>query len=226
MKYDKYILDIFKTEKNVDNFIASVTAHIIDFTLKNTQEICATIFEELLVNALIDIGIIPDYNAGSHKSGVDLTIFDQGISAKTFKKKGNILKMSSFRLTKKGNNIESMFELIDEHSKSYNFYFYFIREVTKDTMKYNLCIIPKEQLSHSDFIWDKKHNMTSKKHSGFKTVEAINESLADSLEIVFSQSNQLWLKLNPKKIKKFILTSAEVKLCDVGSQRFVFKLKE
>lgn len=223
--YDEDILNIFK---NANDFKLAINAHITDYALKNTQEIIATIFEEMTINALNDISIPNEYDPGSHKSGVDYNIFDQGISSKTFKKKGNILKMSSFRLTKKGNKLEPMFELIDEHSKSYNYYFYLVREIdkAKNETNYKLYIIPKDQLKYDDFIWEEKHNKTTNKHNGYKTTESINESLADNFEINFSQSNQLWIKINTEKINKYLFSTTTLNSDDVGSKRFIFKLTD
>ena len=149
---------------------------------------------------------------GSHKPGCDLKSCIGNFSNKTTKQDGKYYNISSYRLTTicSENNIGTISDILGEINKrdtTFEFYSILARDEIENKIFYKWYLIPKstDLFNPKKYNWKKmigKRGINKGKQIGWET-DIFNDC---KMNIRFSMSSQLWLKINISEIKKYIIS--------------------
>jgi hypothetical protein len=205
---------------NYQLFTEKLKKHI-EYRLDQSMiKITDLVLEELISFAFADSGQIHLYESGSHKKGSDISTDDEDFSVKSSKNENGKMKISSFRLTRFGDDLSSMVNFIDNDGKNFDNYLVLSRNETTDTISYSFYILPSSIFTASNMEWvaktgkkgDKKGQIT-----GWQTIN--NENV--SLSISKSMSSQLWIEIKTDFIKDYLSFEVTRELSSLGKNRFV-----
>jgi hypothetical protein len=105
---------------NYQLFTEKLKKHI-EYRLDQSMiKITDLVLEELISFAFADSGQIHLYESGSHKKGSDISTDDEDFSVKSSKNENGKMKISSFRLTRFGDDLSSMVNFIDNDGKNFD----------------------------------------------------------------------------------------------------------
>jgi hypothetical protein len=191
----------------------------------NSCPLKEAMWEEVNIDIFESLGIsINNKSNGSHLSGMDIDCSIGKISNKSAKyinNKSNYITISSYRLTSVCDVKEcgEPIKIIEEINKRKNFDYYscILRKdfIKKDIdiieYKYEWLLIPSSYkvLDPSNYEWNPTY---SKKNPTKQTGWETNIIEGSKMNITFSTSSQLWIKIKiTEEIKKFIIASVDIK---------------
>ena len=201
--------NVFIQFKKLDHIFKK---EITGYHLINDEALKENTWEEINMNVIGVNHKIIKKASGSHQSGVDNEIDICSLSNKTTKLVGDMVKISSYRLTNVCNqkdigNKDTIIEEIEKRDKSFDYYSILLRkEQSQDIIEYEWFVIPKEL-----YIFDiKKHGLEPKIGKIGKNKNKQTGWENKYCEIIFSMSSQLWMKFNYSDIKKYKISNAIV----------------
>jgi hypothetical protein len=201
---------------DLNEFNEKLKKHI-EFRLDQSKiKITDLVLEELISFAMEDSKHDHLYESGSHKKGGDISTDDESYSIKSSKIKNDILNISSFRLTRYGNDLDAMIYFIDNDGKNFDKYFVLARNETTEQIKYSFYTIPSNIFSATEMKWIDTKNKNNK-ITGWNTIE--NDDV--KLKIVKSMSNQLWIEINTEFVKDHLSFEIIRNISDLGKNRFI-----
>jgi hypothetical protein len=181
------------------------------YHLINTDPVKEHIWEAINTEILEAASLKVDRRPGSHKSGKDIVSDLGSFSNKTAKYKGDILPISSYRLTKffSAGNVQ-MDSIVSEINKRKNFGYYSIIARAEDGNKitYEWYIIDANHrlLNPGSYRWEKSLGRNGIE-TGWKT-DIVEGSF---MTITHSMSSQLWIHLKPSpEMKRNIVAHCEI----------------
>jgi hypothetical protein len=205
---------------NTELFTEALKQHIIFRLNQSKIKITDLVLEELISFALEDSGHEHLYENGSHKKGCDISA-DENFSVKSAKLKNGKISISSFRLTRYGDDLGSMINFIDNDGKNFDKYLVLSRNEDEDSeVRYRLYILPSDFFKASDLDWKETTNRKNEV-SGWNT---INNNNNIKLKIVKSMSNQLWIEIKEESIKDNMIFEIKKDIKSLGKDRFVATL--
>ncbi len=176
---------------NWRKFILHLKKLIAFHSLNSIVPINADRWEELINATLNFMGKKPIWNQGSHSKGADIWTKDFSISAKSGNIKGNMLILSSYRLTR-FNSIDEMKEFIDGDGKNFDIYLCCSRIDTKTERIYKIFLIGADIILANSMQW---LNAYSRKNKGVHSGWRGRNKEGVILDIVRKMSNQLWMNI-------------------------------
>ena len=203
---------------NYNLFSDKLEQHIKYRLEQSKVKLTDLVLEELISFALEDSGNKHIYDSGSHKKGSDIIINNNGFSIKSSKSKNGKISISSFRLTRFGDNLKEMTKFIDNDGKNFDKYLVLSRSDNKNKIKYTFYLLPSTIFSATKMKWVEKLNKKGSV-SGWNTI--CNDNV--NLKIVKSMSSQLWIEIKTEYIKDFILFEISKDILSLGEKRFVAK---
>lgn len=189
----------------------------IDFRLENSRiKITDLVLEELISFALEDSKHDHIYESGSHKKGGDISTELENFSIKSSKLDKGVLNISSFRLTRFGDDLDKMINFIDNDGKNFDKYFVLARNESSEQINYYFYVIPANIFSATNMKWVETKNKNNK-ISGWNTVDNKNVKL----KIHKSMSNQLWIEINKDYVDQYLAFEISKDISDIGKNRYI-----
>lgn len=186
------------------------TAVVKGYHLINKTPIKESVWEEINCDIVGGVCNIKDEANGNHLSGKDICFDNVDISNKTAKKVGNMINISSYRLTsvccgKSPGNAEDIIAEIEKRDATFQYYSLLVRDERKHSMiSYEWYLIPKDHyLFNIDAITPKVGKIGKKKSE----IVGWESKYCD---ITFSMSSQLWYKIDIREIEQYKLCSTEL----------------
>lgn len=204
------------THFNNNKFNDKLKKHI-DFRLENSRiKITDLVLEELISFALEDSNHDHIYESGSHKKGVDISTELENFSIKSSKLDKGILNISSFRLTRFGDDLDKMINFIDNDGKNFDKYFVLARNESSEQINYSFYVLPANIFSATNMKWVETKNKNNK-ITGWNTVDDLNIKL----KIHKSMSNQLWIEINKDYVEEYLAFEISKDISDIGKNRYI-----
>jgi hypothetical protein len=207
--HDIPLVDISLIEK-FKQLQPQFTAVVSGYHLINKTPIKESVWEEINCDIVGGVCNIKDEANGNHLSGKDIRFDNVDISNKTAKKVGNMINISSYRLTsvccdKTPGNAEDIIAEIEKRDGTFQYYSLLVRDEKKDSMiSYEWYLIPKDHyLFKIDAITPKVGKIGKKKSE----IVGWESKYCD---ITFSMSSQLWYKIDIREIEQYKLCSTEI----------------
>jgi hypothetical protein len=181
--------------------------HILEKTIKgyhliNSVPIKEAVWENILSQTLKKCNCENVWNNGSHKSGRDFMIDNNGISCKSTKINSNSFSVSSYRMTL-CNSGEEFTNEIDIVRNNFSHYLILGREESNNTLNYYLYVIPTEEVKAKNKIWETHYKLKTSNIQKWTT----DSNNGYSMKVVSSMSNQLWINFDRTKFSKYCVIS-------------------
>jgi len=181
-------------ENKLEDLRYFLDKNLMKMSLISRLPINGLVFEEILHNSFLKIGLESNWVPNSHKPGADITVKNfindmDPISVKGGLLKNNYIQISSHRLTKHSTLLDKL-NFINNCSNTYNYYVFNVRDYNKEKeeiRKYRTFLVPSNFIDLSNFVWFETDKC-------WKTRERVEDRTY--LRINKNMSHQYWMYID------------------------------